>query len=503
MNLEDIKSPLPERKLPQFGEPKTTIENPETEETIKEVAENNFSTNQPQPSTEPQGIKKNILVYGLIGLAGLLILFLVFKVIIPSLTGKTSNIVTLNYWGLWEDPAVVEGAIAEFESKNPGIKINYKKNQRTDYRTRLQGRLTKEDIEDIPDIFRIHQSWVPNFREYVAEVPANTASAIGLDGDFYETYKKDIKEGGKYLGVPLMYDGLSLFYNKELIDAAQVDIPKSWWSLKSAAIKLTVKDEVGNIKIAGAALGLTDNVDHWSDIVGLMMKQNGVDMLARDEKNINRMQDVLAYYTQFRTEAVWDESLPSSTEAFASGRLAFYFAPSWRVFNLEEMNPNLKFEIATVPQLPTLENVPLDQIDNEANLTNIHWSSYWFEAVNRNSKHQKEAWKFLEYLASKEGLEQMYKAQSQIRSFGEIYPRKSMAELIETNAKIKPFIQAANNASGGYLSSRTFDSGLNDEMMKYFGDAINSIIQNKGQSAEVMTTLTSGIEQLKTKYKIN
>jgi len=88
---------------------------------------------------------------------------------------------------------------------------------------------------------------------------------------------------------------------------------------------------------------------------------------------------------------VWDESLPSSTQAFAAGQLAFYFGPSCRVFNLEEMNPSLRYEITTVPQLPTLKGVALEEANAPANLTNIHWASFWVEGVNIKGKHQAEA----------------------------------------------------------------------------------------------------------------
>jgi ABC-type glycerol-3-phosphate transport system substrate-binding protein len=338
-------------------------------------------------------------------------------------------------------------------------------------------------------------------------VPAETAINIGLDTDYYDVYKSDLKVGSQYFGIPLMYDGLALFYNKDLVNAAaDVQLPKSWWDLETAATKMTVRDEAtGEVKVAGAAMGLVDNVDHWSDIVGLMLKQSGVDLLVDDEANNKKIKDVLTFYTLFRTkDKVWDESLPSSTELFAKGKLAFYFGPSWRVFNIEDMKiPGLNYEITTVPQLPTLEGATNSQsLAKDSELTNIHWASYWVEGVNPQSKNQAEAWKFLEYLSAKENLEKLYTAAAQIRAFGEIYPRKSMAESVGTNLKIKPFVTTANDASSGYLSSRTWDDGLNDNMIKYFGDAINSMVSKNQTVDQVMPSLRSGIEQLKARYNL-
>lgn len=492
MTLEDIKSPLPPRRI-SVSEP--------IEETVPPTSE--------VPDTPPIEVPKKVLpmkfiVMGAIGIGIILILVLIFKLIIPKLGGGTEKQVTLNYWGLWEDSSVMQGVISDFETKNPAIKINYRKNQKNDYRTRLIGRLAKSNTgEEVPDVFRIHASWLPMFKGNLTPVPASTVKSLELDTDFFDVYKNDLKENGSYMAVPLMYDGLSLFYNKDLIESAQINLPKSWWDLENAAVKLTVKDENNKITVAGAAMGLTDNVDHWSDIVGLMMKQNGVEPLNGDVNNNKKMQDVLTYYTLFKTkDQVWNESLPSSTQLFANGKLAFYFAPSWRVFNIEEINPNLKFGITTVPQLPTLDKVSSDNTNPNAELTNIHWSTYWVEGVNNKSKYQKEAWKFLEYLASPEALEKMYATASQIRDFGEIYPRKSMTDKASSNVKVKPFAEAANNASNWYLSSNTYDDGLNDEMSRYFGNAISSIALKGAEPEAVITDLRAGINQLTQKYQL-
>jgi len=506
--MEDFKSPLPPRQLtnldPEEDEAKVL---PNTEQVNSEPLPETPPAPMPQVETKKPFDVKKLLVWG--GIVGLVIaiFFLVTKVVIPAMKGGGSSEITLNYWGLWEDSSIIDGLIADFEAKNPGIKINYIRNQKDDYRSRLQGRLAKDaTTEEVPDLFRLHASWLPAFSNNLAVVPTATATALDLDKDFYSTYQEDLKVSGKYMAVPLMYDGLQLFYNKDLIESAQINLPKTWWGLENAATKLTVKDATGKIKIAGVAMGLTENVDHWSDIVGLMLKQNGVDLTKNDDNNNKKLQDVITYYTIFSTkDQVWEKGLAASTQAFADGKVAFYFAPSWRVFNLEDMQTKVRYGITKVPQLPTLASAQLDQIESgqiEGDLTNINWATYWVEGVNSKSKHQKEAWKFLEYLASKEGLEKLYTAASQTRSFGEIYPRKSMATMLSGDSKIKPFLDSADSASSGYLSSRTFDAGLNDEMSKYFEDAINGILYQNQQPADVMPALKSGINQIVQKYQL-
>jgi len=495
VNEEDIKSPLPPRKVLFETEEETGTQQ------VPPMPSSSVPTN-PSIITETKKKKKPLILIMVIS-----VILLVLGIVIYSLLQNKSvdKTVTLTYWGLWEDESVMNGIIADFESKNPNIKITYKKNQKDGYRGRLAGRLAKSgSTEDVPDIYRIHNTWIPMFRDYLAPVPSDTATNIGLDTDFFDVYKSDLKESGNWQSVPLMYDGLVMFYNPDLLSKAGVEVPKDWWSLKKAAIKITQRDANDKITVAGASLGLVDNVEQWGDIVGLMMEQNGVNTKnIGSTENATKLKDVFSFYTLFKTsDKVWDETLPNSTQFFASGNLGFYFGSSWRILDIQALNPNLNFKVTSIPQLPTTSSVSTETVDAGAELTNIHWASYWTEGVNNKSTHQKEAWKFLEYLSSAEVLEKMYQADSQIRSFGQIYPRKSMASKISTNEKLKPFVDTANNATSWYLASNTWDDGVNTEMQKYFGDAINTILKNSSDSDDAVTTVVSGITQLQKKYEL-
>jgi ABC-type glycerol-3-phosphate transport system substrate-binding protein len=501
-SLEDIKSPLPARKV-LFSDTEENTEDSGSALTRPQLEINN------QPVTPVELVKEDVsskskkswilvilaVVILVLGIAG----FLIYK------NSRPIKVVTLDYWGLWEDENAINPIIADFEAKNPNIKINYKRKQKEGYRGLLAGRLAKSgSVEDVPDIFRIHNTWIPMFRNYLAPVPTETANRIGLDTDFFGVYETDLKESNQWLTIPLMYDGLVMFYNPDLLKKAGADVPKDWWSLKKTAAKITEKDENGKIKVAGAALGLTDNVDHWSDIVGLMMKQNGVNVKnIGTTENQTKLKDVLSFYTLFKTsDKVWDETLPNSTQFFATGNLGFYFGPSWRVFDIKKLNPNFTFGVAAMPQLPTTASVSTEEVGANPQLTDIYWATYWTEGVNAKSENKEEAWKFLEYLSSTEVLEKMYQTNSQTRAFGEIYPRRSLSEKVSSNPIVKPFVETANKATSWYLASNTGDDGVNTQMQKYFSDAIGAILANSNEASDAVGTLANGIKQLQQKYDL-
>lgn len=392
--------------------------------------------------------------------------------------------VTLTYWGLWEPVGVMETVIAEYQKDHPKIKINYSQESPQDYRERLQSAFARGEG---PDIFRFHNTWLSMLRNELAALPAGMLK----EEDYYPVVTGNLKIGDRFYGVPLMIDTLALFINDDIFRAAGKTPPATWEEFQKVALELTVRDERGRIQTAGAALGTAGNIDHWSDILGLMMLQNGVDMkkvdatIGIDGRNLGV--DALTFYTLFsRVYKIWDETLPPSTLSFAGGKLAMYFGPSWRILNIKEANPDLNFRVLPVPQLPG---------------ANITWASFWAEGIWEKSENKQEAIEFLQYLSSKEVLEKLYQAQSLLRLFGEFYPRVEMAGLLSTNPLLAPFLSQAPQAQSWYLCSRTYDNGINDRIIKYFEDAVNSV--NQGTSPKnALSTAAQGVNQLLSQYGV-
>ena len=429
---------------------------------------------------KPKGgaFKKVLLFLLLLGFV-VGIFFLITKIILPRF--QKPKEVTLTYWGLWEPENLMRSLISEWESKNPNIKINYSQQSPKEYRERLQSALARNEG---PDLFRFHITWVPMLKNELEAVPAEIMSANEFENSFYPVVKENLRSGSAFLGLPLQIDTLALFYNQQIFQAAGKTPPTTWDQLRQTALDLTVRDETGRIQTAGVALGTTNNVEHWPDVLGLMMLQNGVSL---SQPSGNLAEDALTFYTIFSTvDRVWDETLPSSTLAFAGGKVAMYFGFSWDVFEIKNINPDLNFQIAPVPQLPG---------------TDIAWASFWVEGVAKRSQHQKEAWQFLQFLSSQESLQKLYQAQSQLRLFGELYPYPAMANLLASNSLVTPFINQASKAKTWYLCSRTFDNGINDRMIKYFEDAVNAV-NNQSSASEALKTTSQGVMQLLSQYDL-
>ena len=399
-------------------------------------------------------------------------------------TFSASKEVTITYWGLWENDANVRNLIADFESSNPKIKVQYTKQSPKQYRERLQAAIARGEG---PDVFRFHNTWVVMLARDLSRVPATIMTATEFSSSFYPVATGDLVSGSTIYGIPLMFDGLALYYNEDLLSTAGVSVPTTWNDVLDMVPKLTVKGEEG-IVTSAIALGTTGNVEHFSDILATMIMQNGAKLTTLTTKEA---QEALIFYHKFADPSdpvyTWDESLDNSISAFANGRVAMILAPSWRVFDIKQINPNIRFQTAPIPQLPG---------------NTITWASYWVEGVSNKTQYEEQAWQFVKYLTSRETATKLYTEISKSRLFGEPYGRVDLGTSLALDPLVGAYIKQAATAKSFPLASRTFDNGINDKLIKYLEDAVNSV--SSGNSPQkALETAQSGFTQVLSSYGLS
>jgi hypothetical protein len=149
-------------------------------------------------------------------------------------------------------------------------------------------------------------------------------------------------------------------------------------------------DQSKRIQRSAIPLGLTDNINHATDILGLFMLQKGINIINSDHKTLDLDNSVimgdslsspgeqaLNFYTQFAKPGTslytWNSSLPNSLDAFAFGQSVFYIGYAQDKIKIQNKNPNLNFGIGAMPQF--------DQ-NNKAN-----YASYNVFVVSDKSKN--------------------------------------------------------------------------------------------------------------------
>ncbi|MBI3954429.1 extracellular solute-binding protein [Candidatus Collierbacteria bacterium] len=446
----------------------------------------------PTPATTMPVVRPNlikIIIPIIVGLAVIsLVIFLLGKLFSKKNPGSTSQtpVTTITYWGLWESPAIMRPVIEAFEKENPSIKVNYQMQSHQDYQDRLKTAISGTTP---PDVTRLHSSWLPLFYQDLLPAPANTVSTTELKTNFFPVAIDSVMIGDKIYGIPLTAEGLALFINSDIYAQKNLQPPTTWYELRDNAKALTERDpNTGKISRSGVALGNTSNVAHWPDLVSLMLLQNGVNLLSPEP---DPTKEALGFYTSFAGPGkFWDETLPDSIIAFANEKVAMIFAPSWRISEITTLNPQLKWQIAPVPQLPETDKV--------------NWASLWIETVPKNSKNPQAAWKFLSFLSSAKAQQLLYDQAVKDRGFSQVPANQAASQVAEKHPLLGTFSQSLPSAKTFYTASLTHDAetALNSRLIKYLEDAVNSLSQSRGDADQAVQTLILGFNQVLSQYNL-
>jgi len=287
-------------------------------------------------------------------------LFLLFTFILTSGFGcKTVDVktqekmkpITLNYWRVWDGPDDFADILTAYSALHPFVTINYKKLRYDEYEQAL---IEAFATDRGPDIFSIHNTWMRKYQNkgLLEPMPGtitmaypivqgtlkketipqlSTKKSISLNdikNNFVDTVYDDVVisvkdqatgiTSEKVFGLPLALDTLSMFYNKDLFNNAGITTPPAYWNreFQQNVKKLTKQNNKGEIIQSGVALGGSANIDRSTDILSVLMMQNGTEMMSDSgqvtfnlrpakfgDRNYNPGLDALRFYSDFANPA--------------------------------------------------------------------------------------------------------------------------------------------------------------------------------------------------------
>jgi multiple sugar transport system substrate-binding protein len=345
--------------------------------------------------------------------------------------------ITLEYWRVWDGPDAFEEIITAYNQLHPFIKINYKKLRYSEYERELLEAMAEDRG---PDILSIHNTWVKKYQNMLAPMPDTITMAypivkgtikkevipelrtkkslsLGeLENNFVDVVYGDVvypeiveKEvvGERIYALPLSVDTLAMYYNKDLLNNSGIPETPGYWNtaFQQTVKKLTKQDTKGNIIQSGVALGGSTNIERYSDILSVLMMQNGTVMLEDGRvlfhsipsylKNDNIFPglEALRFYTDFANPAKevysWNSEMENSLNLFIQGKLALFFGYAYHLPEIKTGAPKLNFGVAKLPQI-------------EGSSQQINFANYWVEGVSKKSEHITEAWDFVQFMASSE-----------------------------------------------------------------------------------------------------
>ncbi len=322
--------------------------------------------------------------------------------------GEKPSPATLEFWSVYDDRGAYSDLISAYQKENKHITINYHKKSFVDYERDLINALATGKG---PDIFSIHNTWLPKYKDKTKPMP-QTEEFISLktfQNTFVDVAYADFVDDDKIYAIPFYVDTLALYYNKDLFNDAGIPFPPATWNEFLDDVELlTKKDQWGNINQSGTALGTAENINRSTDILALLMLQTGAEMTDRghtkaifaqstqlDGEPFNPGENALRFYTDFSNPIkrvyCWNRQMHYSLDAFYEGKVAMMINYSHHIDTIRAKASYLSFDVAPAPQIKDRD-------------FDINYANYWAQTVSRNSKHSKEAWKFILYLAQKENV---------------------------------------------------------------------------------------------------
>ncbi len=339
--------------------------------------------------------------------------------------------ITLNYWRVWDGPDAFSDIIAAYRAAHPNITVNYRKLRYEEYERELIDSLAEDRG---PDIFSLNAGWLGRYQSKITPLPEEitmaysvvkgtlkkeevtelrTTKSIAL-AQLREQYLDAVYDnaviGGQIYGLPVSVDTLVLFYNRDLLNNAGITSAPRYWNEEFLADvkKLSKQDADGKLMQAGVALGTSNNIERYSDILSLLMMQNGAEMVtpegvvafhrapAGSKDNYAPGLEALRFYTDFANPVKeiysWNKDLPNSLEAFIEGRLGFFFGYSYHLPQIKARAPRLNFGVSPMLQI-------------EGNPTAINFANFWLETVSNKSAYQAEAWDFIQFAVRAENVQ--------------------------------------------------------------------------------------------------
>ena len=432
----------------------------------------------------------------------------------PAAIRELSEPITLKYWRVFDGEDGFKEIIEAYRQLHPNVNIEYRKLRYDEY----ENALLEAWAEDRgPDIFTIHNSWVDKYESKILPMPESlklpyvverhkrtgevekanyrqikTWMPINVRNKFVEVVYQDVIRDNQVMGLPLSVDTLALFYNRAMLDNAQITkVPATWLEIKEAVKKLTLQDEAGNIVQSGIALGTADNINRAGDIVSLLMMQNGTQMtdgrqatfhlassLASD-KSYRPGMEALRFYTDFalpsKEDYSWNEEMVEASEAFVSGKLAMMLGYSYQLPLLRTQGAKINIGVAEVPHINS------DGTDALGNKINV--ASYWLETVAKKTEHENYAWDFLMF-ATDEG--QVMKYLNKARKPTAL--RAIVAQQVG-DYDIQPFVNQV-------LTAKSWYQGRNPQAMEeFFRQMVSLVIEGKNTATEAIEFAAKQVNQ--------
>ncbi len=317
-----------------------------------------------------------------------------------STSGDASGKTEITFWHYMSEDKegkYVNEAVDEFNNSQDKIHVTAQYLPREELMKQytigvVSGELPDCGMVDNPD----HNSYASmGVFEDITELYDSWEDANFMEGSINSCYYDE-----KLYGLPWGNNCLGLFYNKELLDAAGVEVPTTWSELEDACEKLTTDS------CRGLAISAIGNEEGTFQYMPWLLSSGG-DV---NDLTSNGSKESMSYLYSLIEKGYVSKECVNWTQAdiekqFASGQAAMMINGPWQFSGLEADAPDLDYGVAKVPKADDGEYASVLGGENVAICSGANVEA---------------GWTFLTWITSKE------KSQEICKSIGRFSPRSDV-----------------------------------------------------------------------------
>ena len=292
---------------------------------------------------------------------------------------------TITVWAMGAEGEKLPELAKEFETANPGSKINVTAIPWDAAHDKFTTAITANKT---PDVAMVGTTWMGEFAgmDALDPTPGEIDKSV-----FFEGAQKTTEVAGTSYGIPWYVETRLVYYRTDLAQKAGITTPPTdWQGLKDMAKAMKEK--------AGAKYGIglqAGGVGSWQSVMPFAWSA-GADLTKDDGKAYNfdspEVLKAVEYYKSFFDEGLADKAAPATptTEPdFVSGRVPMFISGPWMMSAVEKAGGAGFKEKYDVMQIPA---------DKESS-SFVGGSNL---VVFKNTKERDTSWKFVQWLAEPE-----------------------------------------------------------------------------------------------------
>ncbi|TIH35601.1 ABC transporter substrate-binding protein [Subtercola vilae] len=382
-----------------------------------------------------------------------------------SADGKVS-IDFSQWWGSELPDGDLQKIVTSFEAANPNITVNLL----TQPYSTLQDQTTTAGVSGtLADVVGLDGAWVNNLVKQGALDNLST-EMTSTSYDASQLSSQVQIKGSTYM-IPVVNFVYPLFTNDALLAQAGVTTPPATRDefladAKAISAKTSAKGWILPLGTTNPN-GVQNDVMSWLWASGGSMMKDGQPDLTNDgvSSAVNYVKSL--YDAKVVADGTFTLQEPDKVTQFTNGQVGMMVDSLAHITTIQKANPNLKFSISAIPAT-----------DGYTGKRGIPYAS-WGIGVSDKSAHKAEAWKFVQYLMSKD-------VNANVSSLAHGFPGNSTATPDFTGSD-PLYEQAFKIYQAGYPANEFVGLPTSDQLMRDFDTAFQKTLNGDGSVSDMLS----------------